>query len=142
MSTLSCLRACRHCRRQPSQPRGPSSHALLPGVDAVQLAFQLDFPPCVLMRRLLEHLQIGCGCAVWVAVDRCSGWFVVCAKWLAITLWLHGQASHMPSFVCLQLPRMHRTPFLPLPPTGLLRSGSRGCCANQRPCRSWWHQMR
>lgn len=28
-------------------------------MDAVQLAFELDFPPCVLMRRLLEALQLG-----------------------------------------------------------------------------------
>jgi hypothetical protein len=28
-------------------------------VDALQLAFELDFPPCVLLRRLLEHLQLG-----------------------------------------------------------------------------------
>ncbi|PRW59002.1 NAD(P)-binding [Chlorella sorokiniana] len=35
------------------------AQAWLAGVDAVQLAFQLDFPPCVLMRRLLEHLQLG-----------------------------------------------------------------------------------
>lgn len=67
-----CLR-----RRQLPKPCSPPLHALLPGVDAVQLAFELDFPPCVLMRRLLEHLQIGCGCAVWVAFGRCSGWFVV-----------------------------------------------------------------
>lgn len=34
--------------------------ALLPaGVDALQLAFELDFPPCVLLRRLLEYLQLG-----------------------------------------------------------------------------------
>ena len=34
--------------------------SLLPaGVDALQLAFELDFPPCVLLRRLLEHLQLG-----------------------------------------------------------------------------------
>ncbi|KAL4434237.1 hypothetical protein ABPG75_000678 [Micractinium tetrahymenae] len=31
----------------------------LAGTDAVQLAFELDFPPCVLMRRLLEALQLG-----------------------------------------------------------------------------------
>jgi hypothetical protein len=29
------------------------------GVDALQLAFELDFPPCVLLRRLLEELDIG-----------------------------------------------------------------------------------
>ena len=34
--------------------------ALLPaGVDALQLAFVLDVPPCVLLRRLLEYLQLG-----------------------------------------------------------------------------------
>ena len=42
------------------QRSSPFSCTLLSGVDAVQLAFQLDFPPCVLMRRLLEHLQLGC----------------------------------------------------------------------------------
>ncbi|KAI3438921.1 hypothetical protein D9Q98_001335 [Chlorella vulgaris] len=31
----------------------------LAGVDALQLAFELDFPPCVLLRRLLEELDIG-----------------------------------------------------------------------------------
>ncbi|KAL4418771.1 hypothetical protein ABPG77_010376 [Micractinium sp. CCAP 211/92] len=40
---------------------GIESHAqrYLAGMDALQLAFELDFPPCVLVRRLLEALQLG-----------------------------------------------------------------------------------
>lgn len=65
-----CRTAAAACTPRPARSHHTThnipSHAafdrfphLQPGVDALQLAFELDFPPCVLLRRLLEHLQLG-----------------------------------------------------------------------------------
>lgn len=56
-TSLSCVTLCLCHALNPLEVGPPCPAAA--GMDAVQLAFELDFPPCVLMRRLLEALQLG-----------------------------------------------------------------------------------